>query len=126
MDEKFRSQMEENGADVETTLKRFMGNETLYMKFIMKFLNDKSFDGIKETLEKKDYEEAFKHAHTLKGVTANLGLNPINSVVAEMAELLRGKSAEEVNIEEVRNLEVKLEEAYHRICNILIEYQNSH
>lgn len=118
--------MEENGADVETTLKRFMGNETLYMKFIMKFLNDKSFDGIKETLEKKDYEEAFKHAHTLKGVTANLGLNPINSVVAEMAELLRGKSAEEVNIEEVRNLEVKLEEAYHRICNILIEYQNSH
>ena len=29
--------MEENGADVATTLKRFMGNETIYLKFIMKF-----------------------------------------------------------------------------------------
>ena len=35
MDENFRKQLEENGADVEGTLKRFMGNEALYMKFIM-------------------------------------------------------------------------------------------
>ena len=40
MDEKFRKQMEENGADVNTTLKRFMGNEALYMKFIVKFLDE--------------------------------------------------------------------------------------
>ena len=48
MDEKFRKQLEENGADVDATLKRFMGNETLYMKFIMKFLDDKNFAGVKE------------------------------------------------------------------------------
>ena len=40
MDEKFRKQLEENGADVDTTVKRFMGNEAIYMKFIMKFLDD--------------------------------------------------------------------------------------
>ena len=35
MEENFKSILEENGADVKTTLKRFMGNEALYMKFIM-------------------------------------------------------------------------------------------
>ncbi len=35
MDAGFRKQLEENGADVDMTLKRFMGNEAIYMKFMM-------------------------------------------------------------------------------------------
>ena len=31
VDEVFRRQMEENGAEVEEALKRFLGNEALYM-----------------------------------------------------------------------------------------------
>lgn len=34
MDEKFRQQLEESGADVEATLKRFMGNDAIYLKFL--------------------------------------------------------------------------------------------
>lgn len=56
MDETFRKRMEENGADVETTLKRFMGNEKMYMKYIMKFLDDKNFDSIRENLKSQNYE----------------------------------------------------------------------
>ena len=97
MDENFRKQLEENGADVEGTLKRFMGNEALYMKFIMKFLDDKNFEGIKSNLEKNDFEGAYVSAHTLKGVTANLGLNPVYGVATQISDMLKGKAPGEID-----------------------------
>lgn len=121
MDEKFRKQMEENGANVDTTLERFMGNEALYMKFIMKFLDDKNFGDIMESLEKSDYEGAFNGAHALKGVTANLGLDPINAAAAQITELLRNKQAQEVDVEKLNETKKQLEEAYIRFQKILAE-----
>lgn len=119
MNETFRKQMEENGADVETTLKRFMGNEKMYMKYIMKFLDDKNFDNIRENLESRNYETVFNAAHTLKGVTANLGLNPVNAAAAEISELLRGRAASEVDEEKVNAVFLTLSESYERFRKIL-------
>lgn len=121
MDANFRKQLEENGADVDMTLKRFMGNESIYMKFIMKFLDDKSYESIKENLEGKNYEEVFKSAHTLKGVTANLGLDPINAVASEMCEFLRGKQGADVDTDKINELWEQLEEVYGRFHKILLE-----
>lgn len=123
MDAGFRRQLEENGADVDMTLKRFMGNEAIYLKFIMKFLDDKSFENIKENLEKNDYEEVFKSAHTLKGVTANLGLDPITSVSSQICELLRGKSNQDgdVDTDRLNELWGQLEDVYGRFQKILLE-----
>ncbi len=101
MDEKFRKSLEDNGTDVETVLKRFLGNEAMYMKFIMKFMDDKSYEGVIESIEKKDYEEAFKSAHSLKGVTANLGIEPIRAASSRITDLLRNKPAEEVDVSEL-------------------------
>ena len=97
MDADFRQKMEENGADVETTINRFMGNEAMYLKFLGKFLDDQNYKMLGENLEAKNYEEAFKCAHTLKGVTANLGLDPIQKAVSELVEEIRGKEAGEIN-----------------------------
>ena len=121
MDAGFRKQLEENGADVDMTLKRFMGNEAIYMKFIMKFLDDKSYASIKENLEKNNYEEVFKSAHTLKGVTANLGLDPINAAASDLCELLRGKQEPDVDTGKVKELWEQLDEAYGRFQKILME-----
>lgn len=121
MDENFRKQLEDNGADVNTTLKRFMGNESLYMKYIMKFLDDKNFEGVISNHKKGDIEEVFKSAHSLKGVTANLGLNPIYATASKITELLRDKQAQEVDMEELDKLIGELEEAYACFHKILEE-----
>ena len=121
MDEKFRKQMEENGANIDTTLDRFMGNEALYMKFIMKFLEDKNFEALVENIEKSDFEGAFNSAHALKGVTANLGLDPINARAAQITELLRNKQAGEVDVEALKKCKEQLEEAYSRFQKIIGE-----
>lgn len=123
MDENFREQLEENGADVEGTLKRFMGNEALYMKFIMKFLDDKNFEGIKSNLEKNDFEGAYVSAHTLKGVTANLGLNPVYGVATQISDMLKGKAPGEIDREKLEALKDQLAAEHSRFVQLLEKYR---
>ena len=124
MDEKFRRQKEENGADVATTLKRFMGNETIYLKFIMKFLDDKNYEAIKDGLMQNDYEKAFTGAHSLNGVAGNLGLNPVYEAASEMSELLRNAKDHEIDAEKLQEVKVKLEKCYFGFQQIIAENHN--
>lgn len=112
MDEVLKQKLIENGADVEGTLHRFMGNETLFMKFLLKFKDDMSCRGLLESLDRGSYEDAFKYAHTLKGVSANLGLDPIARPASALTELLRGKAESEVDLEQVAEQRAELETAY--------------
>lgn len=57
---------EQMGADYEDVLGR-LRNEALIRKFAKKFLEDGSFQMLKDGLAKKDGEMAFRAAHTLKG-----------------------------------------------------------
>lgn len=65
---------EQMGADYEDVLGR-LRNEALIRKFAKKFLEDGSFQMLKDGLAKKDGEMAFRAAHTLKGVCQNLGFD---------------------------------------------------
>ncbi len=97
MDEKFRRQLEESGADVETTLKRFVGNDAIYQKFLGKFPNDPNYANLGANIESGNYEEAYKCAHALKGVVGNLGLTPIFENVSTLVEELRNKANADVD-----------------------------
>ena len=123
MDEKFKSLLEENGVDVKNTIKRFMGKEEMYQKFLGKFMSDQNYDNLGKNLEEKNYEEAYKCAHTLKGVTANLGLDPIQSVVSDLVEELRGKKAEEVDEMKVNAKWQDVKSTYERFYEIISQNQ---
>ena len=43
MSELLKQKLKENGADVEGTLHRFMNNEALFLKFILKFKYDQNY-----------------------------------------------------------------------------------
>ncbi len=119
MDESLKQKLIENGADVEGTLHRFMGNEALFSKFLLKFKDDKNYAGLTECLDQGNYEEAFKYAHTLKGVSANLGLDPVCGPVSALTELLRGKAPSEVDTDQVTAQRAALEEAYGRFMELI-------
>lgn len=121
MDEGFRRKLEENGADVEATVRRFMGNEAMYLKFLGRFPTDPNYEKLGEQIGERDYEEAFKSAHTLKGVSANLGLTPIFTVVSELVEEIRGKKSEEVDTERVDALWKNVQEVYEKFIAIIGE-----
>ena len=44
------------GADTEGALRRFMNNEAFYERFLLKFMDDKTFDAIAPALEAGDAE----------------------------------------------------------------------
>ena len=47
-------------------------SEALVQRFVGKFLSDQSFQLLESSLKTENYEDAFRAAHTLKGVTQNL------------------------------------------------------
>ena len=67
-----------------------LGNEEFVRYFVLLFKDDKSFEALKESLKKGLAEDAFRAAHTLKGVAANLGFSALYENAAEITEALRG------------------------------------
>lgn len=63
--------------------------ESRIAKYLGLFLNDPSFDELKNAFAKNDAKTAFRAAHTLKGVAANLGLNKLSSSSSVLTEDLR-------------------------------------
>ena len=81
---------EQMGADYEGVLGR-LRSEALIKKFAKKFLDDGSFQSLKDNLAAGNGEEAFRAAHTLKGICLNLGLDRLYKVSACLTEKLRGR-----------------------------------
>ena len=65
---------EKVGSDYEAVLKR-LGSEDMLKRFSVKFLDDPSFQSLQENLKAGNTREAFRAAHTLKGICANLGFD---------------------------------------------------
>lgn len=124
MDANFKTALEGMGMDVDNTVKRFMGNETLYLKFLNKFQTDQSIASIQQNLADQNAEETFKSAHTLKGVAANLGLDPIAQYASDITELLRGKASfSEVDTDRLNTLNMELKDKYDALIKLLAEQQ---
>ena len=84
---------EQMGADYEGVLGR-LRSEVLIKKFAKKFLDDGSFRSLKDNLAQKNGEEAFRAAHTLKGVCQNLGFTNLYQPAYELTEVLRAGTLE--------------------------------
>lgn len=70
-------------------------SDRLVQKFVLKFLNDPSFDLLCKSLEEKNYEEAFRAAHTIKGVCQNLSFTRLFESSNRLTEALRSGWSEE-------------------------------
>ena len=107
------------GIDYEDTLHRFMNKQDMMIRFLKKFPEDTSYLQIIENIDKRDYGTAFRCAHTLKGVVANLGITSLYGHVSEITELLRGK--EEYGVDQQRLAEelMLLKEKYVEVCTVI-------
>ncbi len=65
-------------------------SESLVRKFVLKFLADPSFALLESSLAAENWAEAFRGAHTLKGVCQNLSFTALYQSSATWCEALRG------------------------------------
>lgn len=89
MNEQLKRSLSIWGADIDGAVRRFAGNEALYKKFLYKFLQDKTYESLSEAVKNGDTEEAMRASHTLKGITGNLGLNPLFSLCSDYVNAIR-------------------------------------
>lgn len=81
------------GANYEDVLKRLY-NEGMICKFTLMFLNDDSYPKLEQALKEGNVKEAFRAAHTLKGVCQNLGFTNLYQPAYELTEVLRAGTLE--------------------------------
>ena len=74
--------------DYAGTLSRLMKEERI-LKYVKKFAESDEFTQLKDNLAKQDYETAFRNAHNMKGVCANLGFSELQEVSSTLCEDLR-------------------------------------
>lgn len=76
------------GGDYDEVLARLY-SEDMIRRFLIKFLSDGTYDLLTEQLLLENYLEAFRAAHTLKGVCENLGLSDLCKSSSMLTEALR-------------------------------------
>ena len=76
------------GGDYDEVFGRLQ-NEKLISRVLVKFISDKSCETLISSIETANFEEAFRAAHTLKGICMNLNLGKLYKSCAELTELLR-------------------------------------
>lgn len=64
-------------------------SERMVQKFALKFLDDPSYALLLDSMEQKNYEEAFRASHTIKGVCQNLGFTHLGKSSSALTESLR-------------------------------------
>lgn len=81
------------GANYQDVLKRFYKSDMI-RRFVKMFLQDDSFRLLTDAMAKQDVKEAFRAAHTLKGVCLNLGFDNLSSPAVALTEILRAGTFE--------------------------------
>jgi HPt (histidine-containing phosphotransfer) domain-containing protein len=87
----FNEAITEIGVNTEETLRRFSGNAGLMEKFIRKFPQDNTLQSLEAAIAAKDYQAIEETAHTLKGVSGNLGFTKLYELSAALVTAVRAK-----------------------------------
>ncbi|MCI2056543.1 MAG: Hpt domain-containing protein [Oscillibacter sp.] len=102
------------GVDYDEGLHRFMGKTEKYEKYLRMIFQESSMDDLLRFLQEKNYSEAFRAAHTLKGNSGNLSMNRFYHTINPLVETLRGSDGPNapVSSEDPMPLYEKVKEAY--------------
>lgn len=111
---KFNAILLAYGADIEGIMQRFMGQESIYLRIFAMLFRDENLNNLKKSLKSSDFDGAFHAAHTLKGVSSNLGLTPYYNAITTIVESLRFKNKEF----DYNNQMILIEQEYDKVCTL--------
>lgn len=114
MDSQKKENLVNGGINVDAALDRFMGNEAMLLKYLNRFLTEKSYAALLQAITAENQKDAQAAVHTLKSVCGTIGCEEMqNMIVAQEAAMRSGNWAEAVS------MMPQIEQAYSRICETL-------
>ncbi len=63
--------------NITESLARFSNFEPMYIKYLKRFVSEPTYDALQASIAAHDLKGIENNAHTLKGVTGNLGLTTL-------------------------------------------------
>ena len=94
------------GINIEEGIKYTGHSSTLYIRFLKRFPADPSIYALKEALDSGNMEDAYRHAHTLKGLTEQLCITALSTPSSTLCELLRQKDPTVISIAKAHLLDM--------------------
>ena len=113
-----KEKLKNAGIEADEAIERFMGNETLYLKYLLRFPGDENYQILCSSMVSGDVKRAFEAAHTLKGVCGNLSIKGMEKLLREQVEYLRAGEMEKAEL-----MMNDLREAYEQVCVLLADFQ---
>lgn len=96
-----------------------MRREQTVQKFVYKFLDDKSFNLFEVSMGNKDYAEALRAVHTLKGICQNLSFTRL----FESSSLVT-KALKENDWNKAGDMMPQLSKDYYEIINVIEDFKS--
>lgn len=84
-----RAALSSYGIDYDDAMDRFGGNAELFFRLARKYLDGDNYARLVSAMEMHDFDEAYRQAHSLKGVAGNLSFTKLYNIAAEIASNLR-------------------------------------
>ncbi|OJF77374.1 MAG: hypothetical protein BKP49_02615 [Treponema sp. CETP13] len=103
--------------DVDTSLIRFLNNTDMYIKYIKEFGSDNSIYDLEKYFTHKEWQKAFEKAHTLKGITGNLGILTLYDKFSKICIAYRKN-----NFEEMKKIYAKTKREYEDMCKHIAKF----
>lgn len=107
------------GGDYEDVASR-LRSERLIQKFLLKFLSDGSYQLLHISLEQKNYDEAFRAAHTIKGICQNLSFTKLQTSSSLLTEKLRAGYTPQIEA-----LIAQVDQDYQQVVGAIQAFQRS-
>ena len=85
------------GGNYDDVMSRLRTDERV-TKFLRKIVDDKTYELLETSLANNNVEEAFRAAHTIKGMCMNLSVTKLFESANKLTEALRGLPAVDDNI----------------------------
>lgn len=105
------------GGDYEGVVGRLRKDDRI-AKFVTMFADDPSYENLITNMESRNWDEAFRASHTLKGVARDMGFIAISENASEVCEALRAD-----NPDQAKELLPALQEEYTRVAEAIASFR---
>ncbi len=112
------------GGSYEDVKSRLMKDD-LIKRLIIKFLADTSYDNLEKAMNEKNYGDAFRAVHTLKGVSQNLSFDVLSHSTEGLTETLRKWETVPVDEAVCQQQWKQVMEAYQTVTDAIRSLQES-
>ncbi len=102
------------GINVDEALDRFMGNERMLNKFLLKFLNDGNYAKLREAVDEGSADKMLEASHTLKGVCGNLAFTELFKLFDRQVKAIR-----EGDLQAAGDLMCTIAEEYEKVTSAI-------